>query len=138
MSGSTAAVRARAASATSTAEISRERTRRAVSSAESSQSSGILGPLDLGHHQEAVQGRRRVGEELLARQAGADAILGIVPRFRRRPRRPAPPTLNGGLVLPELVDVVDDLTQLAGEARLLFRRQTEPRQDRDLSDLVSS
>src|SRR6202035_3586704 len=106
MSGSTAAVRARAASATSTAEISRERTRRAVSSAESSQSSGILGPLDLGHHQEAVQGRRRVGEELLARQAGADAILGIVPRFRRRPRPPAPPPLTGGLGPPAASQVL--------------------------------
>src|SRR4051794_37291036 len=85
MSGSTRAVRSRAAAVTSTAESSRDRTQRAISSADSSQISpglSLIGaPFHLGDGEKlAESGGGSVGEEELAGQAGARHV-------RRLPHR---------------------------------------------------
>src|SRR6266545_5622196 len=136
MRGSTSAVRARAASVTSAAETSRERTRRATSSTESSHSSGGLSgdasrifaaSLHLGNDQELAESRRRrVGQEELARQARTRPVLGLPHGKRRRGLALA------GLEPLELVDVVDDVSELLGEHPFFFRRETKPGEGGDL------
>src|SRR5688572_26833374 len=121
ISGSTRAVRARAASVTSTAEISRARTRRAVSSAESSQSSLTL---HLGNKKEAIHGGRGVGQELLARNAFARDVLGLL-------GSPSVLHLGSAFIALELIDVVDDLAELSDEDGFLLRVETEPGESGD-------
>src|SRR5688572_14427862 len=120
ISGSTRAVRARADSTTSSADTSPPRTLPAISSAVSSQSSPIL-PTSFhgGHEQEAVQGGRRIGQELLARQAFVSPVL----RFA---------SLDGGLRLGadlialKLIDIVHDLAELADEEVFFLGSETKP------------
>src|SRR5688572_17201045 len=99
------------------AETSRPRTRRAVSSTDSSQSSGMAAAvfpcpgLDLRHQEEGIQRRRSVGQEFLPGEALVGPILDL-------PRALGDFMGLFALESLELIDVVDDPGELTGELRL--------------------
>src|ERR1700681_3050483 len=121
--GSTRAVRARHDSSTSHAETSRDRTRPAISSTESSHSSDISGlaapALHFRHQQEPVERCRSVGQEALARQARRRPVLRLLHAAGAEIRLRDLESL-------QLIDVVDDPGELAGEPHLCLRGETEP------------
>src|SRR5262249_20235620 len=115
--GSTAAMRASAARVSSTAEVSRRRTRAAASRTESSWSAPISRLLDDPRAaEEAALARRRVRERLAAGGRVQDAVLAQhraeVLDVRRR--------VDAARVeRPQALEGLEDVVEVGGQARLL-------------------